>query len=96
MVIERMIEDAFRRSQQVYAADAVVLGAPVYVWQVNGLTANFIDKLRLMNECQPPCRTFHARPARGIAVAGGTGTGLVAAVQSILLQVLLPLGILRD
>ena len=78
----KMEEDATLRSQEVYEADAVVLGAPVYIWQINGLTAAFIDKLRL-RDATPPCLTSNARPALGIAVAGGTGTGLISAVQSI-------------
>jgi len=74
--------DATKRSQEVYESDAIVLGAPVYIWQINGLTANFIDKLRL-KDATPPCRTSNARPALGISVAGGTGTGLISAAQSI-------------
>ena len=74
--------DAARRSQELYEADAIVLGAPVYIWQINGLTAAFIDKIRLI-DCKPPCRTSNARPALGISVAGGTGTGLISAIQSI-------------
>ncbi len=77
-----MEDDATLRSQEVYDADALVMGAPVYIWQINGLTAAFIDKLR-MKDCKPPCRTSNARPALGIAIAGGTGTGLISAVQSI-------------
>ena len=75
-------EDATARSREVYESDAIVLGAPVYIWQINGLTAAFIDKLRLADG-RPPCRTSNARPALGIAIAGGTGTGLISAVQSI-------------
>jgi multimeric flavodoxin WrbA len=78
----KMERDATLRSQEVYDADALVLGAPVYIWQINGLTAAFIDKLRLI-DCHPPCRTTNARPALGIAIAGGTGTGLISAIQSI-------------
>ena len=78
----KMEPDATARSQEVYESDAVILGAPVYIWQINGLTAAFIDKLRL-KDCRPPSRTSNARPALGIAVAGGTGTGLIAAAQSI-------------
>lgn len=75
-------EDAALRSQEVYESDAIILGAPVYIWQINGLTANFIDKLRLQDST-PPGRTTNARPALGISVAGGTGSGLVSAIQSI-------------
>jgi len=78
----RMEEDAARRSQKVYESDAVILGAPVYIWQINGITANFIDKLR-MKDSSPPARSSYARPALGISMAGGTGTGLVSAVQHI-------------
>ena len=38
---------ATARSRRIESADALVLAAPVYVWQVNGLTAAFLDKLRL-------------------------------------------------
>lgn len=75
-------EDATARSQEVYESDALILGAPVYIWQINAITAAFIDKLRL-KDCRPPSRTTKARPALGIAIAGGTGTGLVSALQSI-------------
>ncbi len=75
-------EDAALRNQEVYESDAVILGAPVYIWQINGLTAAFIDKLRL-KDSTPPCRTTNARPALGISVAGGTGSGLISAIQSI-------------
>jgi multimeric flavodoxin WrbA len=77
-----MEPDATARSQEVYESDALILGAPVYIWQINALTAAFIDKLRL-KDCRPPSRTTNARPALGIAVAGGTGTGLISAAQSI-------------
>ncbi len=77
-----MEEDATARSQEVYESDALILGAPVYIWQINGITVAFIDKLRL-KDCRPPSRTTNARPALGISVAGGTGTGLISAAQSI-------------
>jgi NAD(P)H-dependent FMN reductase len=75
-------EEATARSQKVDAADALVIGAPVYVWQPSGLTANFFDKLRMATgpwNREP----LHGRPALGIAVAGGTGTGVFPALQSI-------------
>lgn len=70
------------RSQLVEGADALVLGAPVYCWQVNGLTAAFLDKLRLSPGSWP--RGMEGgKPALGIAVAGGTGTGVFSALQSL-------------
>jgi multimeric flavodoxin WrbA len=74
--------EATLRSQRVGAADALVICAPVYCWQPSGLTVAFFDKLRLMSG--PWNRgTEHGRPALGIAVAGGTGTGVFTALQSI-------------
>jgi len=78
----KMEADAGRRSQEIYESDAIVLGAPVYIWQISGITAAFIDKLR-MKDSRPPSRTSHARPALGISMAGGTGTGLISAIQHI-------------
>jgi NAD(P)H-dependent FMN reductase len=70
------------RSQRVDEADAVVLGAPVYVWQINGLTAALLDKVRLSTG--PWTRgPMGGKPGLGIAVAGGTGTGVFSALQSL-------------
>ena len=77
-----MEEDATLRSQEMYGADGLILGAPVYIWQVNGLTTAFMDKLRL-KDVRPPCGTSNPRVALGITVAGGTGTGLISALQSM-------------
>jgi NAD(P)H-dependent FMN reductase len=73
---------ATARSGQIGAADALVVCAPVYCWQVNGLTAALFDKARM------PTGSWnrgaqHGRSALGIAVAGGTGTGVFPALQSI-------------
>jgi NAD(P)H-dependent FMN reductase len=70
------------RSQRVGAADALVLCAPVYCWQPNGLTATLFDKVRLASK--PWNRGApNGRPALGIALAGGSGTGVFPALQSI-------------
>ncbi len=75
-------ESATRRSEIIAAADALVIGVPVYCWQVNALSAALFDKFRgaggawrgaMDNGC----------PAVGIAVAGGTGTGVFPALQSL-------------
>jgi multimeric flavodoxin WrbA len=74
--------EATLRSQRVGAADALIVCAPVYCWQPSGLTVAFFDKLRLMSA--PWNRGVqHGRRALGIAVAGGTGTGVFPAIQSI-------------
>ena len=75
-------EEATARSRRVEDADAVVLCSPVYCWQPNGLTAALFDKVRLSTGPWSRGRQ-HGRPALGIAVAGGSGTGVFPALQSI-------------
>ena len=75
-------EGATVRSQRVEAADALVICAPVYCWQPNAMTVALFDKMRLST--RPWNRgPQHGKPALGIAVAGGTGTGVFPALQSI-------------
>jgi NAD(P)H-dependent FMN reductase len=62
-------------SQLCDAADAIILGAPVYWGDINGLTKDFMDTVRITNAS--------GKPALGIAVAGGSGKGLLSGVQSI-------------
>ena len=56
-------------------ADALVVGAPVYYGDINGLTKDFMDTVRIPNE--------NGKPALGISIAGGSGKGLLSGVQSI-------------
>ncbi len=56
-------------------ADALVLGAPVYYGDINGLTKDFMDTVRIRNS--------NGKPALGFAIAGGSGKGLLSGVQSI-------------
>lgn len=56
-------------------ADALALGAPVYWGDINGLTKDFMDAVHIANA--------NGKPAVGIAIAGGTGKGLLSGVQSI-------------
>ena len=56
-------------------AAAIVLGAPVYWGDINGLTKDFMDTVRTPGE--------NGKPALGIAIAGGSGKGLLSGVQSL-------------
>lgn len=56
-------------------ADALVLGAPVYWGDINGMTKDFMDSVRTSNA--------NGKPALGTAIAGGSGKGLLSGVQSI-------------
>jgi NAD(P)H-dependent FMN reductase len=56
-------------------ADALVIGAPVYWGDINGLTKDFMDSVQLQRA--------NGKPAAGAAIAGGSGKGLISGVQSI-------------
>jgi NAD(P)H-dependent FMN reductase len=56
-------------------ADALVVGAPVYYGEINGLTKDWMDTVRIGNS--------NGKPALGFAIAGGSGKGLISGVQSI-------------
>jgi multimeric flavodoxin WrbA len=56
-------------------AGAIVLGAPVYWGDINGLTKDFMDTVATPGE--------NGKPALGLAIAGGSGKGLLSGVQSI-------------
>jgi multimeric flavodoxin WrbA len=56
-------------------ADAIAIGAPVYWGDINGLTKDFMDTVRISNA--------NGKPALGVAIAGGTGKGLLSGVQSM-------------
>jgi multimeric flavodoxin WrbA len=58
-------------------ADAIVLGAPVYWGDINGLTKDFMDTVKLRID------DVNGKPALGISIAGGSGKGLLSGIQSI-------------
>jgi NAD(P)H-dependent FMN reductase len=62
-------------SEIVNRADAYVLGAPVYFLDINGLTKDFIDTIKMSNS--------NGKSGLGITIAGGTGKGLTSALKSI-------------
>ena len=58
-------------------ADAIILGAPVYWGDINGLTKDFMDTVRLR------LPNINGKPALGVDIAGGSGKGLLSGIQSI-------------
>jgi len=56
-------------------ADAIILGAPIYYGDINGLTKDFMDTVRIRNA--------NGKYALGIVIAGGTGKGLCSGIQTI-------------
>ena len=75
-------EGATARSERIGSVDALILGAPVYCWQPNGLTCALFDKFRFPRGTWIDTST-PSISAMGVAVAGGSGTGVFAALQSI-------------
>jgi len=57
------------------AADAYVMGAPVYWGSINGLTKDYMDTVKICD--------VKGKYGLGISVAGGTGRGLCSAIQSL-------------
>lgn len=57
------------------AADAIAIGAPVYWGDINGLTKDFMDAVSLERS--------NGKPAVGVAIAGGSGKGLLSGLQNI-------------
>ena len=74
--------DATERSALINEASALILAAPVYCWQPNALTCMLFDKYRIADGTWMGA-VANGRPALGIAVAGGSGTGVFPALQSI-------------
>jgi multimeric flavodoxin WrbA len=62
-------------STLVREADGLVLGAPVYWGDISGITKDFMDTVRLPH--------VSGMPGLGIAIAGGSGKGLLSGAQSI-------------
>jgi len=56
-------------------ADALVVGSPVYWGDISGLTKDWMDTVRLPRS--------NGKWGLGIAIAGGSGKGLLSGVQSI-------------
>jgi multimeric flavodoxin WrbA len=70
-------------NELVNGASGLVIGAPVYCWQLNAITHAFMDKYRIPGPATL-ARRPNGRPALPIVVAGGTGTGVSGAVRSLL------------
>ena len=67
-------------SEKVLNCGALVLGTPVYWWDTSGMVKYFILKMFRVYARSAP---LHGLPAVGIAIAGGTGNGLVSGLRPI-------------
>ena len=69
-------------SQKILNCGALVLGTPVYWWDASGMVKYLILK---MFRVFAPSAPLQGVTALGIAVAGGTGNGLVSGLRPVYL-----------
>ncbi len=67
-------------SQKILNCGALILGAPVYWWDISGLVKYLILKMFRVYAFSAPLQGL---PALGIAIAGGTGNGLVSGLRPV-------------
>jgi multimeric flavodoxin WrbA len=67
-------------SQKILNCGALILGTPVYWWDTSGLVKYLILKMFRIYAMSAP---LHGLPALGIAIAGGTGNGLVSGLRPV-------------
>lgn len=74
-------DEAFEHiSRQILNCGALVLGTPVYWWDTSGLAKYLILKMFRIYARSAPLQGL---PALGIAIAGGTGNGLVSGLRPV-------------
>jgi multimeric flavodoxin WrbA len=73
-------EDFEFLSQTILNCGALILGTPVYWWDTSGLVKYLILKMFRVYAVSAP---LHGLPAFGIAIAGGTGNGLVSGLRPV-------------
>lgn len=74
-------DEAFRYiSQKILNCGALVLGTPVYWWDTSGMVKYLILKMFRVYAHSSPLKGL---PAFGIAIAGGTGNGLVSGLRPV-------------
>jgi len=67
-------------SRKITDCSALILGTPVYWWDTSGLVKYLILKMFRVYAMAGP---FQGLPACGIAIAGGTGNGLVSGLRPV-------------
>ena len=69
----------------ILASDALLVATPVYFGRLSGLLANFLDRLRPLNEGKLHKRSFKNKVGGALSVAWFRNTGLETALLSIIL-----------
>ncbi|HWT82427.1 MAG TPA: flavodoxin family protein [Candidatus Acidoferrum sp.] len=67
-------------SEKLLSCGAVVLGTPVYWWDITGMVSYLILKMFRVYARSAPLAGL---PAVGIGIAGGTGNGLVSGLRPV-------------
>ncbi len=67
-------------SAKLLSCGALVLGAPIYWWDISGMVKYLILKMFRVYARSAP---LNGLPAVGIGIAGGTGNGLVSGLRPI-------------
>jgi multimeric flavodoxin WrbA len=67
-------------SGKILSCGALVMGTPVYWWDTSGLVKYFILKMFRVYARSAPLQGL---PALGIAIAGGTGNGLISGLRPV-------------
>jgi multimeric flavodoxin WrbA len=67
-------------SQKILNCGGLILGAPVYWWDTSGLVKYLILKMFRIYARSAPLQGL---PAFGLAIAGGTGNGLISGLRPI-------------
>lgn len=88
-------DSAEPRNQRIKDADGVIFGAPVYFHDINGLSKDCIDKIRIPPRGGGLHTLFlptNGKPAFAITIAGGTGKGALTSLGAIHWGLFLPCG----
>ena len=67
-------------SRKILNCDALIMGTPVYWWDTSGLVKYLILKMFRVYARSAPLQGL---PAFGIAIAGGTGNGLISGLRPV-------------
>ena len=67
-------------SQKILNSGALILGTPVYWWDTSGLVKYLILKMFRVYARTAPLQGL---PALGLAIAGGTGNGLISGLRPV-------------
>lgn len=68
-------DDGLELRRKLSNHDALIFSVPVYFLSVNGLSKNFMDRMRYYGD--------NGKPALSVLVAGGTGKGCVMTAQEV-------------